>query len=113
VVAARQPAAPAAQINREPALLVNHQDVLASQITVRVPADAQLFVNDDLCPLTSETRTFKTPALKSDRDYTYTLRAEVVRNGRTVSETKRVVFQGGRAVDVEFRELGVAPIVRR
>ncbi|MBL8800160.1 MAG: TIGR03000 domain-containing protein [Planctomycetia bacterium] len=86
---------------------------VASQITVRLPENARLYVNDDQCTLTSETRSFQTPQLKSDKEYSYTLRAEVVRDGRTVSEVKRVTFKGGEQVDVQFKELGPVRTVSR
>lgn len=105
-----QPAAVAA-----PLVAVKHEpsQPVASRITVRLPAEARLFVNDDPCPLTSETRSFTTPPLNPEREYAYTLRAEVVRNGQTFSEVKRVVFRGGKAVQIEFKELANVRTVRR
>jgi uncharacterized protein (TIGR03000 family) len=84
-----------------------------AHITVKVPAAAQLFVNDQPCPLTSDTRSFDTPRLEPGRDYAYTLRAELVRNGQKLSETRQVVFRAGRSVMVDFGDLAPAGIARR
>lgn len=84
-----------------------------TRITVRLPENARLYVNEDPCPLKSETRAFDTPQLKSDKEYSYTLRAEIVRNGQTVSEVKKVVFRAGSPVNVEFKEIGAVRTVQR
>ncbi len=79
------------------------QTTAPARITVRLPADARLYVDNVVCPLTSGTRSFNTPALEPGRDFYYTLRAEVVRDGRTRRETQRVIVSSGREVSVAFR----------
>jgi uncharacterized protein (TIGR03000 family) len=69
---------------------------------VQLPADAQLWVNDKSCPLASSTRTFDTPELQPGRSYFYTLRAQVQREGRAVTQTRRVDVAAGREVSVRF-----------
>jgi uncharacterized protein (TIGR03000 family) len=73
-----------------------------AQITVRLPADARLWVDNVACPLTSDRRSFATPRLQPGRQYAYTLRAEVRRDGRQVSESRRVNVAAGRQVNVRF-----------
>jgi uncharacterized protein (TIGR03000 family) len=73
-----------------------------ARVTVRLPADARLYVNGVACPLTSDTRSFVTPRLRPGQRYAYTLRAEVRREGRTVAETRRVNVAAGRRVRVNF-----------
>jgi uncharacterized protein (TIGR03000 family) len=115
------PAAPPAvaqvgDIGRAAPVAVAQREVpapVSSRITVRLPQSAKLYVNDDLCTLRSETRSFETPQLKADKEYRYTLRAEVVRNGQTVSEIKKVVFKAGQPVDVEFKEIGAVRTAQR
>ena len=51
--------------------------------------------------------------MKAAKDYTYTLRAEVVRDGQTFSEVKRVVFTAGKPENVEFKEIGTVRTVQR
>jgi uncharacterized protein (TIGR03000 family) len=77
----------------------------AARVTVQLPADARLFIDNVACPLTSSTRSFNTPALQQGRDYYYTLRAEVTRNGQTRVQSQRVTVAAGRHVRVEFNNL--------
>jgi len=79
-----------------------------SRVTVRLPEDARLSVDGVACPLTSTVRTFDTPALQPGKAYHYTLKAEVVRDGKTRTESKQVVLGAGKDVEVEFN--GLAPI---
>ena len=74
-----------------------------ARIIVRVPADAKLTVDGVDCPLTTETRAFDTPNLQPGQQFYYTVQAQVTRDGKSVSEIKRVIFEAGSSVDVEFR----------
>lgn len=65
-----------------------------AQISVKLPDNAKLFVNDVACNV----RTFNTPKLDPDREYSYTLKAEI--GGRT--ESKVVRFRAGQPVTVDF-----------
>jgi uncharacterized protein (TIGR03000 family) len=55
------------------------------------------------CPLASDTRAFDTPALQPGQQFYYTVKAEVVRDGKSVTETRRVIFEAGSKIDVDFR----------
>ncbi len=89
-----------------PAVAAGHEAAPATtRITVRLPGDAKLYVNDQPCPLNSATRSFDTPPLDPDREYTYTLKAEMLRDGRTRVEKKTVAFRAGQPVTVDFRDL--------
>jgi uncharacterized protein (TIGR03000 family) len=84
-----------------------------AHITVRLPADARLIVHGVACPLTSDTRSFDTPALASGQKYYYLLKAEVVRNGRSIAQTRRVDFRSGEQVTVSFDNLGAGLVTAR
>jgi uncharacterized protein (TIGR03000 family) len=84
-----------------------------AHITVRLPADARLNVHGVDCPLTSETRTFDTPVLTPGETYSYLLKAEVLRDGRTVAQTQRVTFRSGQRVLVSFEDLGTRSLSAR
>ena len=75
-----------------------------AHITVRLPEGARLYVHGVFCPLTSGSRSFDTPRLQPGRRYLYILRAETARDGRTVTETRRVIFRAGEDVTVNFNE---------
>jgi uncharacterized protein (TIGR03000 family) len=77
----------------------------SARITVRLPEEARLFIDGVECSLTSDTRTFDTPALEAGREYTYTLRAELRRDGQTVTDHRVVVFRAGEPVTVDFGNL--------
>src|SRR5258708_25198514 len=77
-----------------------------ARITVELPEDAKLTVDGVACPLTSSTRTLETPELQPGQKYTYTLEAKVVRNGETIAASRRVVFESGKMISVDFRRLG-------
>jgi uncharacterized protein (TIGR03000 family) len=79
----------------------------AAKITVKLPADARLYVDGTMCPLTSDLRSFTTPELDAGQKYYYTLKAEVVRGGETHSSRKRVIVEAGKDVTVEFGDLPV------
>jgi uncharacterized protein (TIGR03000 family) len=84
-----------------------------AHVTVRLPADARLTVQGVDCPLTSDTRTFDTPALKPGQKYYYLLKAEVMRNGQTIAQTRRVDFRSGEQVTVSFDDLGITRVSAR
>jgi uncharacterized protein (TIGR03000 family) len=71
-------------------------------ITVRLPADAKLTIDGDPTTSTSSERQFITPPLPRGKEYTYQLRAEVQRNGKTVVATKKVPVEAGRDTQVEL-----------
>jgi len=71
-------------------------------IQVSLPADARLIVDGYVTTSTSSQRTFITPVLPQGEAYNYTLRAEVVRDGRTVVETQQVTVRGGEETRVPF-----------
>jgi uncharacterized protein (TIGR03000 family) len=84
-----------------------------AHITVRLPADARLSVQGVDCPLTSDTRAFDTPELAPGQKYYYLLKAEVVRDGRAIAQTRRVDFRSGERVTVSFADLGATRVSAR
>jgi uncharacterized protein (TIGR03000 family) len=84
-----------------------------AKVTVRLPAEAKLYVDDVACPLVSSVRTFETPKLEPGRQYYYTIRAEVQREGRTETESRRVVVEAGKLTTVEFKDITGVQAARR
>lgn len=72
-------------------------------IVVTLPEDATLSIDGNVTRSTSARRSFTTPSLDVNSDYVYTLRAEVVREGRPVVETQTVTVRGGQVSTVPFR----------
>jgi uncharacterized protein (TIGR03000 family) len=83
-----------------------------ARVTFVMPTDAKLFVSNILVTQ-GNTRTFETPALEAGRQYTYTMRAEVVRDGRTMAQEKRVEVEAGQDLTVEFKELPALQAAQR
>jgi uncharacterized protein (TIGR03000 family) len=76
-----------------------------ARVIVQLPADAKLFIDDNLMKTTSATRTFQTPALEPGHTYFYILRAEVIRDGQKKVETARVILRPGQEVRTSFNTL--------
>jgi len=94
--------------------VTSKKSAAAAKINVRLPADALLYVDEVFCPLTSSARSFSTPKLQPGQVYFYTLKAQFVRNGQTVNQTRRVLLTAGQQVSVSFGEVPQAtPTVRR
>jgi uncharacterized protein (TIGR03000 family) len=83
-----------------------------AQVTVRVPANARLFVDDVAVPLSSGGRTFNTPKLQPGRQYYYTMRMEVNRGGQVVRENRQVELAAGQRVEVDFTTVATATAQR-
>ncbi|MCI0348953.1 MAG: TIGR03000 domain-containing protein [Acidobacteriales bacterium] len=66
-----------------------------ARVIVEVPADAKLYIDDQPTAAKSTQRVFHTPDLVADREYFYDLKVELVRNGRTIVQTRRVVLRPG------------------
>lgn len=73
-----------------------------ARVTVNLPADARLWVDQVECPLTSAVRAFNTPALQPGQTYYYTVKMQVDRNGSPVTDSQRVLVTAGEQVTVNF-----------
>jgi uncharacterized protein (TIGR03000 family) len=82
-------------------------------LLVELPADAKLYVDGYLSKQASAKRTIVTPDLDGGSDYTYTLKAESVQDGQTVTKTKTVTFRAGGTVRVDFNEPAAGSVAQR
>jgi uncharacterized protein (TIGR03000 family) len=80
-------------------------------VTVRVPTDAHLFAEGQPLTLSGGEKTFVTPELPSGRDFTYTFRAEYVRDGERVTRERQLSVRSGGTYAVEFDEKVAKPTV--
>ena len=69
-------------------------------IIVTLPADAKLMIDDFATTSTSATRVFVTPALAPEKEFSYTLKAEITRNGKTEVQTEKVTVRAGRETPI-------------
>jgi uncharacterized protein (TIGR03000 family) len=71
-------------------------------IIVSLPADASLLVDGAATTSTSTQRVFVSPELNPGRDYHYTLKAEWVRDGKSVAVSKEVAVRAGEETRVQI-----------
>jgi len=85
------------------------QDTTASLI-VELPADAKLYIDGQSTQATSARREFISPPLDAKQSYFYNLKAELVRDGKTYDETRRVTVKAGKQTRASFPDLA-KPVV--
>jgi uncharacterized protein (TIGR03000 family) len=78
------------------------QNEAPAKITVRLPAEARLFVDDVLCPQSTNVRTFDTTRVAPGKKFTHVLRAELTDSDKVYVLSRKVTFQAGGTVDVDF-----------
>jgi len=71
-------------------------------IVINLPADARLLVDGNTTTSTTDRRTLVTPELLFGSDYVYNMTAEVVREGRTMTESQTVTVRGGETSTIAF-----------
>ena len=71
-------------------------------IRVTLPADARLTVDGHPTQSTSAERLFLSPPLEPGQDYRYTLKAEFVREGKTLTVRQDVIVRPGRETAVSL-----------
>jgi uncharacterized protein (TIGR03000 family) len=73
-----------------------------AEVMVSLPAEAKLFIDGQATVSTTSSRKFVSPELEQGKEYFYTLRAEIVRDGKTVSLSKEVTVRAGETVQASF-----------
>lgn len=75
-------------------------------LNIAVPRTAKIFINDRLTRTGGQTRSYVSRRLKTDKEYPFHIRAEVKRNGKTISLNRSVVMRGGdsRVVKFDFKK---------
>jgi len=71
-------------------------------LIVSLPAEAKLTVDGATTTSTGATRVFVSPTLNAGKEYHYDLQAEILRNGKTVSASKRVTVRAGQETPVQI-----------
>jgi uncharacterized protein (TIGR03000 family) len=75
-----------------------------ARLTVRVPANAELWVDDVKTTTTGSVREFQTPPLTPGGRFYYEVRARWSENGHEVTQTQKVEVTAGANVVVSFPE---------
>lgn len=85
----------------------NRKDALSRDsalLLVKVPAEAKVFINDQLTVSTGADREYVSRDLLSGPQYKFVVRAEFVHNGRTASENKTVQLTAGQTANLDFTQ---------
>ncbi len=100
---------PPADIEENRARRVAYAAAAADRATVvvKLPADARLYAQGQALQLTTDRRAFVTPPLPPG-EFGYTFRAEYVRSGETVTQSRQVAVRPGETFAVEFVDLMAA-----
>src|SRR5262249_29480052 len=85
---------------------VGHGQNAPAHVVVRLPADGRLLVDGQPTKQTGASRTFVSPPLQPGVDYAYKITVEIVRDGKTLSQTKSVPVRAGETVNVDFSTVG-------
>jgi uncharacterized protein (TIGR03000 family) len=81
-------------------------------LIVSLPADATLTIEGTPTTSTSGVRVFTSPVLEPNKDYYYTLKAEVVVNGEPQTITKQVLVRAGEETRVTLEPTAASAAVR-
>ena len=76
-----------------------------AKVTVILPGEGKLYVNDVEMSIKGK-QTFETPKLNPGQRYYYTVKADLVKGGKTTTETRRIM--AGKSVTVDFTPSVVA-----
>jgi uncharacterized protein (TIGR03000 family) len=76
----------------------------SAEITLIVPADAEVFVDGAATKQRGTQRVFETPALEVGKKFTYEIRVKWTAAGKPVENTRSVEVTGGGKVRVDFTE---------
>jgi len=71
-------------------------------IRLLVPAGAQVEFDGSKTTMTGPSRQYVSPPVPVGREYTYTLKVALVRDGRTITESQRVLLTPGQEARVDF-----------
>ncbi|MFN4258166.1 MAG: TIGR03000 domain-containing protein [Gemmataceae bacterium] len=80
----------------------------SARLIINVPEDAKLYIDDHEMKTPAGQRVFRTPQLEAGQTYYYIVRAEVERDGQTISDSKRVLVRAGETVTTAFAGLGTS-----
>jgi uncharacterized protein (TIGR03000 family) len=72
----------------------------SATLVVNLPADAKLRIDETATTSTGTNRVFQSPALEPGKVYQYTLRAEIIRDGKPVKMEKVVEVEAGQTKQV-------------
>ncbi len=82
-------------------------------LAVSVPADAKVFVNGRATTSVGAQRQYVSRGLETGMRYAYEVRAEMTRDGKTVSETRTVELTAGTSANVSFENAATQTVQKK
>jgi uncharacterized protein (TIGR03000 family) len=82
-------------------------------VVVKLPADARLTIDGEGTTSTSTERTFESPALEAGKVYSYTLEASYLKDGKTVTVSKKIKIEAGKVSNVDLLDTATTNGVAR
>ena len=73
-------------------------------VIVSLPADAKLYFDGTATTSTTANRQFTTPALNAGSEASYTLTAEIVRDGKTLKASQVINVRAGQTTEVNLSD---------
>jgi uncharacterized protein (TIGR03000 family) len=90
--------------------IVPTSEALPAKVRVHVTPDAIVSFNDQVTSQQGEFRTFETPALSKDQDYTVNIRVRWAEGDTTIERSRSVDLHAGDSVTIDFMAgKGVTP----
>jgi uncharacterized protein (TIGR03000 family) len=80
----------------------------AATVVIAAPADVSVSFNGVALNLKSTEQSFVTPGLEPGARYSYLVEARTVRDGQTITRSRKVQVSAGQEVRVDFSELAAA-----
>jgi len=80
----------------------SYRDRNAAVLRLRVPANAEVWLNGSRMAATGPVREFTSPPLIPGDDYSYDVRVRWMENGRPLERTQKVTFHAGEQVNLDL-----------
>jgi uncharacterized protein (TIGR03000 family) len=77
-------------------------------VVIAAPAGTSVTVNGTPIAMKATEQSFLTPDLEPGANYSYVVEAKAVRDGETVSQSRKVMIAAGSSVRVDFSQLAAA-----
>jgi uncharacterized protein (TIGR03000 family) len=71
-----------------------------ARINLQVPSDAKIWFDDSQTNQTGASRSFESPPLPADRDYSYQVRIQWKQDGKDVSEDRKIIVHSGDVINL-------------
>lgn len=76
-----------------------------AKLLIELPTNAKLFIDDTPVKGAVDVQTFHTPPLEPGRDYFYSVRIEMMRDGRPLTQTRQIIVRAGQVARADFKDL--------